>query len=485
MRVALVLLLVLGCTTAPPDGDATSSDAGATSGTDAGTASDTGSRRGFVALVGGGSEEDPGVPDSWSEAAYGWVVERSGGGDVMVVAATAQTEWIPNYFRTLGARDAFNVLVESTADADDPALSAQVDAVDAVFLKGGDQWRYVSSWRNTAFLDALHRLYARGGVLAGTSAGGHVLSEVVFDAREGSLYPEDAIRNARAHEATFTEDFLHVLPGTLMDSHVGERGRLFRMAALLALHSVDHPDEDTVVIGVDARTALLVEPDLQAHVVGEGTVILLHRDEDSVVHALDGAPPVATGLRMDVMAEGGTVDLTTRAVTPTSNATTLQVPANPLSATPLTLDGEAAATNTAGSAELVGEDGDPDALSTGGLQVRASTGPLQGAVVVGNALVSSEHVENRVGGVLWALGQGGLGYGVLVDGNGGSAVVDGAGVLRAGSGAPSVLVVDVREVTAVAPSPRPPRQTVTLVGARLHLVAGSVGYRVTDGTVVR
>jgi cyanophycinase len=435
--------------------------------------------RGYLALIGGGSEVDPGVRPSWSETAYGWIVERSNHGPVAILAATDQSEWIPDYFRWLGAEDAFNVLIDSADDANDPNVQAQVEAASAVFIKGGDQWRYVDVWTGTGLLGVLHRIFKRGGVLAGTSAGAHVLSEVVFDAREGSLYPEDAIRNARHERATLTDDFLHVLPHVLVDSHVTPRGRQARMAALMARYAADQPQQVPTVLGIDERTALLVERSGMATVVGEGAVTLLQVTAGTVLAALEGQPPVATALRMEVLTDGSTIDVDTHAVSPPGNAAP-PVPASQfVAAEAAVLDGSLAETDARGSRQLFGLE-EPGALEEGRLSLAPGDALLPGAIVVGRAFQSSDLTENRMGGLLWALAQGQLAYGVLLD-DGVSAVVDTEGVMRAQGGA--ALVIDARQVQASAATPYTPRQASTLVGARLHVISGPYGYSTATGGV--
>src|SRR5439155_13804188 len=71
----------------------------------------------------------------------------------------------------------------------DAQVAAQVEAAHGVFFSGGSQARLLTALRTndgkaTPVLAAVGRVYARGGVIAGTSAGAAVMSHIMCrDAR--------------------------------------------------------------------------------------------------------------------------------------------------------------------------------------------------------------------------------------------------------------------------------------------------------------
>ena len=230
--------------------------------------------QGYVVAIGGGAESDE--TGSWSERPYRYVVEHANGRPVVIVSAYDESEWLPDYFRQLGAVDAVNLKIDSRTTADAAATETLLASAGAVFLKGGDQWDYVRLFDGTRTEAAIRAVFERGGAVAGTSAGAHVLGSVVYDARNGSVYPEEAIRDAHNRYISFTTGFLNVVPGALFDTHFTSRGRLARLLPMVARADAErllrvagksadvesHREEvaSTLGIGLDDNTALMIGP---------------------------------------------------------------------------------------------------------------------------------------------------------------------------------------------------------------------------------
>lgn len=178
--------------------------------------------------------------------------------------------------------------------------AAAIDRADVVFIRGGDQSRYVKFWMHSPVREALRRVPARGGVVMGSSAGCAVLGEWVYDAIRGGLGPMDSLRDARHPDLTITRPFLGLARGVLFDTHFVERARLPRLAAMLGV--LAHP---VLGIGIEASTSVVVtgEPQI-GEVVGEGVVTLLRGAPSWASLMPVGLPPVVTGLMMDVLAPG-------------------------------------------------------------------------------------------------------------------------------------------------------------------------------------
>lgn len=155
------------------------------------------------------------------------------------------------------------------ATATDVEIAAYyVSRADAVFFAGGDQADYVS-WSQTspALVNALAALYARGGVVGGTSAGCAIMGAFVFDdlrADDQGADPAtvDVIANPYEASVSFTRDMfawpslLHVLA----DPHFVTRDRFGRMAGFLARQYGDGFAPDGVLgVGIDESNALVVD----------------------------------------------------------------------------------------------------------------------------------------------------------------------------------------------------------------------------------
>lgn len=450
----------------------------------------TASAQGWLAAIGGGTESNE--PGAWSEAPYRWVVERSAGGTVVVLSANRETRWIPDYFEQLGAADAFNLQIADADSADSSETADAILAADAVFIKGGDQWRYVRSWKGTRTEDAIREVYERGGVVAGTSAGAHVLSEVVFDARNGSVYPEEAVRDPFNRYMSLSDDFLGLIPGALVDSHFTRRGRLGRLLPMLARWRYD-TGRAVLGIGIDERTALLVGPDLRAEVAGEGAVTFLRATAATRVEVGAGAPPVMTAVACDQLTEGFVFDLAARTVVavPETSITVRPEPAHER-VTATDLDGGDDAAADAGPVRLEDPGVDPYALQLGLLEEAAGRGELGRLIVMPRVFAEPDEYENRVGGAQWLLARHPGTAAVLLDA-GASASVTASGWLRpiAGRDEPALLILDGHSLRAVDFSSWwtysdsvGPRQSVALAGLRVHLIAAGWAYSIPRGAVV-
>ena len=287
-------------------------------------------------LAGGGTEGDIGETGAWSFRLYGALLDdgdRDADGTirVAVVARTAQTEFIPTYVEWIGttrglAVDAFNVTVGSRAAADDPAVVGAVATADAVFLKGGDQGQYYDLWNETLLETHIRAVAARGGALGGTSAGamslaGHCLcggqdligSDVMADARSPVLDDASAPGTSGLHA-----DFLDGVgvPGVYVETHATERGRLGRVAGVLAKATDDAGlgagDDAILAVSLDERTGVVVRRDT-ATVVGEGAVEFLRASPATVRVRDAGRPLVYTSLHLDRLTDGWRYVLSARA----------------------------------------------------------------------------------------------------------------------------------------------------------------------------
>jgi len=212
-------------------------------------------------------------------------------------------------FRREGAE--VEALVVTGENADAPETAAAIESARIVWIRGGNQWRYVNWWNGTATERAIRRVFEAGGVVGGTSAGCAILGEVAYDARNGSLRPEQALADGRHENLTLTEGFLNVVPGVLFDTHFTERGRIGRLPVMMARAKADFGKE-VMGVGVDHETALMIDAQGRGTVVGTGWVTVLLWRADSAAECVSGRPPVVTGVAMTVLPSGAEYDLRQR-----------------------------------------------------------------------------------------------------------------------------------------------------------------------------
>jgi cyanophycinase len=268
--------------------------------------------QGYVCAEGGGN---PGK-GAWAEEVFGWMVEKGNKGAAIIIGAVPLEE--PDnridLFLKLGAKSCTGLVIDEK-NADTKEVYDQVAAASVVFIRGGAQERYVNWWKGTRTEEAIHDVFNKGGVIAGTSAGCAILGEVSYDSKNGSLKPMEALQDACHKHLTLTTDFLGLVPGVLFDTHFTERGRIARLPVMLA-HVRDELHRDDVVgIGVDPRTALCVEPDGTATIRGEGSVTLVEFALGTRTQIDLGLPPAVACAFITIVPAGTTFDTKARRVT--------------------------------------------------------------------------------------------------------------------------------------------------------------------------
>ncbi len=170
--------------------------------------------------------------------------------------------------------------VSSSAAARERLVLQRIKSARAVFLPGGNQWKYVSQWRDTPLIGALRSVWERGGVVGGTSAGAMILGEAVYDARNGGASSTAIAAAPDGPDAAVTLGFLDLVPGTLIDTHVSERNRVIRMEVFLRrAHAASQ--QWFSALGLDEGTALAIGPDHVGTVYGAGFLSVLTVGESS------------------------------------------------------------------------------------------------------------------------------------------------------------------------------------------------------------
>lgn len=253
-----------------------------------------------VVLMGGGTDVD---------AAFAWMIGKSGGGDFLVVRASGTDAYNPYVYTQLGGvRSAETVIVRDRTDVDSAEMLRKVDEAEALFFAGGDQARYVELFEGTMFAQRVRALAARAPI-GGTSAGLHVLGGSIFDARVGSVTSAEALTDPFDPKLTFRDGFLlpptFALADVVTDSHFYERDRMGRSVAFVARGYVA-TGRAAKGLAVDEATAVLVEPSSAARVVGSGYAYFLRMDA-APVRCAAGQPLAAEGVNVLRIA-GGSID---------------------------------------------------------------------------------------------------------------------------------------------------------------------------------
>jgi cyanophycinase len=189
-------------------------------------------------------------------------------------------------------------------------------------MTGGDQDRLMATLRpqgqDTPLLRALRALHARGGVVAGTSAGAAVMSECAI---RGLDDPFDAL--LRPLNADELGAGFGLLPGHVVaDQHFLRRGRVARLLRVLLQSG------QTLGMGVEEDSAAVVRGGVAQALGARGLLMLDTRG--AVVR--QQAPLAVDGVRLSYVDRGDRFDLHTRRLLPP--ATRRPLPPGPAEGTP-------------------------------------------------------------------------------------------------------------------------------------------------------
>jgi cyanophycinase len=228
---------------------------------------------GGFALMGGGADQD---------AAFQWICDRARSGAFVVLRATG-TDAYDAYVRGLCPRvNSVNTLViASREQARGASIARQIRKAGAVFIAGGSQDRYINWWRDTPVEDAINADIREGAPVGGTSAGLAVMGQYVFSALNDTIQSSDALRNPFDRRVTIDSNFLHIplLKGKITDSHFVARNRMGRLIVFLARMAQNGWIRAPFGIGIDEKTAVLIDPGGNSVVVGKGAAYFLHAEE--------------------------------------------------------------------------------------------------------------------------------------------------------------------------------------------------------------
>lgn len=235
---------------------------------------------GFV-LMGGGADQD---------AAFRWMCGRARTGEFVILRASGTDAYNP-YVHGLcpGIESVETLVIASREEAQNPDVVRNIRAAGALFIAGGSQDNYINWWRGTPVNDAINAVISTGAPVGGTSAGLAIMGEYVFAALHDTIQSGDALRDPFDPRVTVDRNLLHIpyLEGKITDSHFAERNRMGRLIVFLARISQNGWTSAPCGIGIDEKTAVLMDGNGTASVVGHGAAYFLHapgRPEECRAH---------------------------------------------------------------------------------------------------------------------------------------------------------------------------------------------------------
>jgi cyanophycinase-like exopeptidase len=169
------------------------------------------------------------------------------------------------------------LIIPNRKAAENPKVGEIIHHAEAVFIAGGDQSLYVRFWKGTPVETAINADVAYGKPIGGTSAGLAVLGEFVYGAmrdkeNDRDLTSADVLSDPYYYRVTVVHDFLLIpyMKNTLTDTHFAKRDRMGRSLVFLARIVQDGWSMSPREIAVDQGSAILVEGNGKATVIGVG-----------------------------------------------------------------------------------------------------------------------------------------------------------------------------------------------------------------------
>lgn len=415
--------------------------------------------QGSVCIMGGGGE---------STAAMQWFVMKAQYGKIINIDVDEAAQGYADDFIQLGASPSSHPLQISTrTQANDSAVYQELISASGIFIEGGDQWDYVSTWKGTLVEDAIHEVFHRGGVIGGTSAGAAILGEVVFDASRGTAYSDEVIYNPYHTTITFTDNFLEILPDVLTDTHFSRRGRLGRLVTMLARRIQDYNDASLIGIGVDEYTAFCVDEKGVGQVMGDYSVFLVYPSPQSDIFCYPGQPLRFTHLKFHQLVDGVKFDIRNRKLVDPGPRVNAIIPSwNSGEYSSIILDGSDSFTDTLGTWRVDRMETNGSNAYNGRLNLRSATNRIPNSTIIPKCWVYDDYLMNRiVGGTYAGASHPGIVV-IYIDQNTWNTVQEN-GVFRTDK---TAMILDTRTVTHIGTSAYS-RNFMALINATLHILS--------------
>ena len=193
-----------------------------------------------ICMMGGASENDN---------AMIWFLNRANGGDVVVLRASGSDGYNNYMYSELGVsiNSVRTFVIDNEVGATDPYVLDKVMNAEAIWFAGGDQYNYVSYFKDNAMEDALNIfINSKRGVIGGTSAGMAILGSVYFSAENGTVTNAQALSNPYDNRVALGyNDCLEIpfLEGVITDTHYDDPDRRGRHSAFLVRFATDNNSE--------------------------------------------------------------------------------------------------------------------------------------------------------------------------------------------------------------------------------------------------
>lgn len=224
------------------------------------------------------------------DAAFQWMIERSGGGDVVIIRASGTDAYNP-YVNKLGKVNSVETLkIDSRSLADNDDVARIIRNAEMLFIAGGDQSDYTGYWKGTKVMEAINYLLTTKKVpVGGTSAGAAILGNYYFTGERSSVTSATALADPYSRDITlYKEDFLQApfMKNIITDQHFSQRERQGRTTVFLG-RIINDWNKTPFAIAVDEKTAVCIDEKGMAEVFGNNKAFFLKTFSDKTPETLE------------------------------------------------------------------------------------------------------------------------------------------------------------------------------------------------------
>lgn len=230
------------------------------------------SGRGTLVIIGGGSRPESIINRIIDESGL-----RNNGYGVVLPMSSAEPDSSVYYAVAPFQKAGVSTIVGMNFRKGEKPAPEQLDSIRnarLIYITGGDQNRFMDVVRGTDIAAAITTAFGKGAVVAGTSAGAAVMSEVMITGNQlrDTTYTS-TIKTIESNNLE-TKPGLGLITGVLIDQHFLIRSRHNR----LLMGVIDFPELKG--IGIDESTAIVVKGHT-AEVIGNSQVIIIENPKRS------------------------------------------------------------------------------------------------------------------------------------------------------------------------------------------------------------
>ena len=174
------------------------------------------------------------------------------------------------------------LVITSVTGATNPYVLDKVANAEMIWFADGDQWNYVSYFKDNALEDLINNhINVKHAPIGGTGAGMGILGNLYFTAQNGDVTSDEALSNPYHPNVTIGGfapvppfyNFLNVpsLSNVITDSHYDNPDHKGRHVAFMARIIKDYINPTAYGIGIDENSAVCFGTDGIAHVYGDAS----------------------------------------------------------------------------------------------------------------------------------------------------------------------------------------------------------------------